>query len=215
MRIVTVLQTKALHAFQPGSSEFKPAHVLALQKQVAKWAPFASFECLSDVKIDGVETHKLERNWPGWWAKMNLFSPTLKGDFLFVDLDTVITGPLDDILARDRLTVLTDFYRDGVKLKDGIGGGLLYLPEKDRQQIWDEFTVNPAMSMKLNPRGDQHFFEQFWRTRADRWQKVLPGQVASWKVHCKSDIVPPDARVVCFHGLPRPWTVGKFASLYR
>ena len=215
MRIVTVLQTKALHAFQPGSSEFKSAHVIALQKQVAQWAPWATFECLSDVEIPGVETHKLERNWPGWWAKMNLFAPSMKGDFLFMDLDTVITGPLDDILARDRLTVLTDFYRDGVKLKDGIGGGLIWLPEKDRKQIWDEFTVNPALSMKLNPRGDQHFFENFWKARADRWQKVLPGQVVSYKVHCKNGAVPPDARVVCFHGLPRPWTVGQFAGLYR
>lgn len=215
MRVITVLQTKALHAFQPGSSEFKPSHVQALQKQVAQWAPLASFECLSDVDVPGVECHKFERNWPGWWAKMNLFSPALKGDFLFMDLDTVILGPLDDILSVNKLTVLTDFYRDGVKLKDGIGGGLLFLPEAERAQIWEEFTVNPTLSMRMNPRGDQHFFEHFWLNKAARWQKTLPGQVVSWKVNCKNDIVPPGARVVCFHGQPRPWAVGKFLELYR
>lgn len=214
MRIVTVLQTRALHALHRGSSEFTIAHVQALQKQVAKWAPFATFECLSDVDVPGVTTIPLVCNWPGWWSKMELFAPEMGGDFLFMDLDTVLVGPLDDILARNKLTVLTDFYRDGVNLKDGIGGGLIYLPERERAQIWGEFTVNPALSMRMNPRGDQHFFEHFWKQKADRWQKVLPGQVVSYKVHCQSG-VPPEARVVCFHGKPRPWSVGQFLHLYR
>ena len=214
MRIVTVLQTKALHAFQPGSSEFKPAHVTALQKQVAQWAPWATFECLSDVEIPGVECRKFTRNWPGWWSKLNLFSPDLKGDLLFLDLDTIILGPLDDIAKIDKLTVLRDFFRDGKKFKEGLGGGVMFLPEKDRAQIWDEFTVNPALSMKLHPRGDQFFFEQFWMHKAARWQDLVPGQINSWKVHCANG-VPPDTRILAFHGLPRPWSVSQFASLYR
>ena len=117
MRIVSVLQTRALHELHHGSSEFKVEHVQALQKQLAKWAPEATFECLSDVDVPGVECTKLEHNWPGWWAKMNLFSPNMPGDFLFIDLDTVIIGPINDILAVDKLTLLRDFYRDGKKLR--------------------------------------------------------------------------------------------------
>lgn len=215
MRIMTVLQTRALHAFQPGSSEFKPLHVQALARQLEQYAPFASFEVLSDVNVPGVKTVPLTHKWPGWWSKMELFRPDLKDDILFMDLDTVIVGPVDDILKTNKLSVLTDFYRDGIKLKDGIGGGLLFLPEKDRAQIWDEFTVNPAMSMRLNTRGDQHFFEQFWLNRAARWQRELPGQVVSWKVNCKNGIVPPGARIVCGHGNPRPWQVPQFLHLYR
>lgn len=214
MRIMTVLQTRALHAFQPGSSEFKPLHVQALARQVEQYAPFAQFQCLSDVDVPGVETVPLTQKWPGWWSKIELFRPDLKGDILFMDLDTVIRGPIDDIMNASKLTVLRDFYRDGKKLKEGLGGGLLFLPEKDRAQIWDEFTVNPALSMRLNPRGDQHFFEQFWLNKAQRWQDLVPGQIVSWKVNCMHGI-PPAARVICFHGKPRPWEVGQFLGLYR
>ena len=54
MRIITVLQTRALHALHHGSSEYTPAHVQALQKQVEKWAPLAEFVCLADTNVPGV-----------------------------------------------------------------------------------------------------------------------------------------------------------------
>ena len=83
MRIVTVLQTRALHALHHGSSEFTPKHVHALACQVLRWAPpGTTFECLSDVDVPGVKCTRLEHDWPGWYSKMNMFSPTMKGDFL-------------------------------------------------------------------------------------------------------------------------------------
>lgn len=216
MRVVTVLQTRALHALHPGSSEFTAGHVQALHKQVKKYSPCVDFQCLTDLpKIDGIDTRKLRHGWPGWWAKMELFDPELKGDFLFMDLDTVIHGSLDSFESLSKLTLLRDFYRDGKKLKEGLGSGLMFLPERDRRAIWDEFMVNPRLTIRLNPRGDQHFLEQFWLNKAERFQDVVPGQVVSWKVNCKNGIVPPDARVVCFHGKPRPWEVGQFSGLYR
>lgn len=215
MRVVTVLQTRALHALHPGSSEFTPAHVQALQKQVERHAPFASFECLTDVDVPGVDCKPLEHNWPGWWSKMNLFSPTLKGDFLFMDLDTVIVGDLSDIGEVNTLTMLRDFYRDGKKLAEGLGGALCFFPEADRAPVWEYWIKNPLLAMRLaGHKGDMQVFEQFYRNTADRWQDVLPGQVVSWKVHCKNG-VPPGARVVCMHGKPRPWEVGQFLHLYR
>jgi len=38
---------------------------------------------------------------------------------------------------------------------------------------------------------------------AIRLQDIVPGQLVSFKAQC-SDGVPDDARVVFFHGLPRP-----------
>lgn len=205
MRVVTVLKS---------GGDFKPLHVAALQRQIGKWAPFASFECLTDMDVPGVNCRPLVRNWPGWWSKMELFDPDLPGGFLFMDLDTVIVGPLDDIEKVDKLTLLRDFYRDGVKLKEGLGGGLLYLTDPERQPLWDNFTVRPSLTMAMNRRGDQHYFEHFWLRKHQRWQDVVPGQVISYKVHCAHGI-PPDARVICFHGKPRPWEVGQFLHLYR
>jgi hypothetical protein len=189
--------------------------VRVLQKQVEKYSLFANFECLTDVtSIPGVKCRPLEWGYPGWWAKMELFSPQIPGDFLFMDLDTVLVGPLDDILKVKKLTLLRDFYRDGKKLKEGLGGGLIYLPEAERARVWEFWRTNPAMNMRIYARGDQHLFERLYLNTAQRWQDVVPGQVVSWKVHCTAG-VPPEARVICFHGKPRPWEVGQFLELYR
>jgi hypothetical protein len=131
-----------------------------------------------------------------------------------MDLDTVITGPLGDILSVDKPTLLRDFYRDGKKLKEGLGSGLMYLPEEARANVWRFWNEQPQLHMRMYPRGDQFLLEKFFLNTADRWQDVVPGQVVSWKVNCQGG-VPPEARVVCFHGQPRPWAVGQFLHLYR
>jgi hypothetical protein len=147
---------------------------------------------------------------------METMRPDIPGDFLFMDLDTVITGPLDDILAVKKLTLLRDFYRNGVKLKEGLGGGLMYLPADKavRSPVWDFWMQQPQLQMKVYSRGDQFLFEKFWLNTAARWQDVVPGQVVSWKVHCQNG-VPPEARLIAFHGQPRPFAVGQFLHLYR
>lgn len=211
MRIVTVFNSRSLTG---AAQEYKPQHVQILKQQIDEWAPGNEFECISDVSIPGIFCHKYSSGWPGWWAKMEMFSPAIPGDFLFVDLDTVITGWLNDILAVRKLTLLRDFYRDGKKLKEGLGGGLMYLPDESRAQVWNYWKTQPQLHMRMYPRGDQFLFERFFLNTADRWQDVVPDQVVSYKVHCQNG-VPPDARVICFHGKPRPWEVGQFLHLYR
>lgn len=215
MRIVTVLQTRALNALQRGSSEFTPAHVQALARQIEQYAPFASFEVLSDVNVPGIKSIRPFEDYPGWWQKMSLFDPRFPGDFLFMDLDTVVVGPLDDILAVKKLTLLRDWYRDGKKLKEGLGGGLIYLPADARKEVWSMWRQQPQLNMKVYARGDQFLMERFYLNTADRWQDVVPGQVASWKVTCKNGVVPPETRLITFHGNPRPWATGPFLHLYR
>lgn len=211
MRIVTVFNSRSLTG---AAQEYKPEHVQSLMMQVKEYAPDAQFECITDRHILGVTCHPYTHGWPGWWAKMAMFDPAIPGDFLFMDLDTVVNGSLNDILAVRKLTVLRDFYRDGKKLKEGLGGGLIYLPEDARAQVWNFWKTQPQLHMRMFPRGDQFLFECFWLNTAQRWQDVAPGQVVSYKVHCQKG-VPPDARVVCFHGKPRPWEVGQFLHLYR
>jgi hypothetical protein len=217
MRIVTVFNTLALRrGLTITEQEYNIGHVHALQKQLAKYAPGVPFEVMSNVQVPGVTTRPLKHKWLGWWAKMELLDPEVPGDFLFMDLDTVISGSLSDILAVDKLTLLRDFYRDGKKLKEGLGGGLIYFPDDADlvQPVWDYWIENPPARMREYPRGDQFLFEKFWLHEAARWQDEVPGQVVSWKVHCAQG-VPPDARVICFHGKPRPWEVGPFLNLYR
>lgn len=168
------------------------------------------------MEVPGIETTPLVKKWPGWWSKMELFAPSMKGDFLFMDLDTVIVGPLDGFERVSKLTILRDFYRDGKKLKEGLQSSLMFLPESSRQGPWDDFMCNPALSMMMHRYGgDQKLLEGHYIGHAALWQDVLPGQVVSWKVNCTNGIVPPEASIVCFHGKPRPWAVGQFLHLYR
>ena len=214
MKIVTVLRS---------GGDFQIGHVQALQRQVAKHAPFAEFVCLSDVEIPGVGTVALNAGWLGWWAKMQMFRPDIEGDFLYMDLDTVIVDSLSDILAVDELTLLRDFYRDGVRLKKGLQSSLMYIPESYRANVWKVFAPRANEIIKTHPGGDQQFLEKVWGVDVPTWQEVLPRQVVSYKVHCAVNVlgrgpvfsnIPLGARVICHHGKPRPWHVEKFKDLY-
>ena len=163
--------------------DFRPEHVLWLAKQVP------GLVCLSDVPVPGVETIPLAHDWPGWWSKMELFGPSLSGDVLMLDIDTVV---LDMPAMPDRTTVLRDPYRE-----DGIGSGVMFVTAEDRARIWETWIADPAGHMRRH-RGDQDFLQEFLGD-AQRWDGAY-----SYKEHCRRGL-PDDAGIVYFHGRPRPW----------
>lgn len=171
--------------------DFNAAHVQWLAAQVP------GIVCLSDVDVPGVETIRLRTDWPGWWAKMEMFGPSLDGDVLMIDLDTVVR---DLPALPDRTTVLRDFTRP-----DLIGSGLMFVTAQDRARVWEAFNRDPAGAMASCNRwprwGDQGFLMDHLAD-AQRWQDIA--KVYSFKVHCRNGL-PDDAQVVCFHGKPRPW----------
>jgi hypothetical protein len=209
MRIFTVLKS---------GREYLPLHVRALKRQIEQHSATPhEFVCLTDIPVAGVECIRLDHDWPGWWAKMELFRPDLRGSILYFDLDTVITGSIEPLCQVAGLTLLRDFYRDGAPghQPEGLGSGLMLLPEADRMTPWLSFSRNPKLLMNQFPGGDQRFLEMHYQHRAARWQDLVPG-VVSWKVHCaQRGTVPKAAAVVCFHGQPRPWAVPRFQNLYQ
>lgn len=188
-------------------------HAQVLAKQIEKQAPFHEIVCLSDVDVPGVERIPLKHDWLGWWSKMELMRQDIYGDLLYFDLDTVVRGPIDALLTADRLTLLRDFYRDGVYKgrPEGLGSGLMYLPEQDRRKAWQAWIADPTEHMRrARSGGDQAFLETLWLRSAARWQDVAPGAVASYKVHGDAT----GASVLIFHGKPRPWRVASYQHLY-
>lgn len=172
--------------------------------------------CLSDeygvpptgwsVPWDGVEMRQLLRKWPGWWSKLELCAPEQDnlGDVLYLDLDTTVVGSLQDIAGMGRLMLLQDFSRRG-----RLASGVMYLPVAARRRAWAHLLrKEPAVVMRVWQRtGDQGFFQDAW-PEAPRWQETLPGQIVSYKLHVQeTSRVPAGARLVCFHGQPRPWDV--------
>lgn len=138
---------------------------------------------------------------------MNLFDPRIEGDILYSDLDAAVVGDLTDIATRKNITLLRDFYRPG-----RLQSGLMYLPAAARAETWSRFHEQHIHIYA----GDGQFMDSIWRDRADTWQDELPGQVVSYKCHVMADnkkpgkhigtgTVPKNARLVCYHGNPRPW----------
>lgn len=195
-RVVCVLRS---------GGEYKPEHVRALAKQVP------GLECISDVDIDGVPCIPMPEHWPGWWSKMNLFHPSIRGDLLYIDLDTVVVGDLSELASLGRTTLLSDFY-----YPERPASGLMYLAESDRAKVWAAWIADPKAAMhKCMRHGDQQFIGEVLHD-AQRFQDVLPGRVVSYKVHVAKGLnkrsigdgtVPVGASVVCFHGRPRPWGI--------
>ena len=195
-KIVCVLRT---------GGEYRPEHVRALARQVP------GLVCISDVEVESVPCIPMPEHWPGWWSKMNLFHPSIRGDLLYIDLDTVIVGDLSDLASLGRTTMLSDFY-----YHERPASGLMYLTESDRSKVWAAWTADPKEAMRKCMRhGDQQFIGEVLHD-AQRFQDVLPGRVVSYKVHVAKGLnkrsigdgtVPVGASVVCFHGRPRPWGI--------
>lgn len=191
-----------------------PKHVTAIADQLHKHAAGVKVLALSDTAISDIDCLPLPKGLPGWWSKMFMFSPSVKGDILYFDLDTAIIDSLEDILKVNKLTLLRDFYRDGVRKPEGLQSSVMFLPETDRAEVWNAFTADPKKVMReCAVGGDQEFLERFYLQKAQRWQDVVPGQIASYKVHCKQG-VPPGTRVVCAHGKPKLWNTPEFKHLY-
>lgn len=196
MKVVFVLRS---------GGEYRAEHVARLARQVRWRLPAARIVCLSDVDVP-CERTPLRHDWPGWWSKMAMLED-VQEPFLYLDLDTTIVGPLDDIAGRRELTVLSDFYRP-----EKIQSSLMLVTPEAAAAAWSAFIADPAQHMRecvTRARwGDQGFLEGVWGRDVARWQDVAPGQCVSWKVHCRKAGLPHDARAVVFHGKPRPWDLG-------
>lgn len=185
---------------------FLPEHVQALQQGVAKSLPDNRFVCLSDMDVPGVERMPLVHGLPGWWSKLELFSPGVfqtDTQVLYIDLDTVIVGDLSDIAAyRGDFAVLQDFFMDPPMIGSGM---MLWRDSGPTRRIWRAYKEGGKRVINQGRRMD-HFILGNLTEPFDRIQTLWPGQVVSYKAHCRrAGAVPDGARVVCFHGVPRPW----------
>lgn len=147
----------------------------------------------------------------GWWNKVEMFRRGMFSDepVLYFDLDTVICGDLTEIAnaalnAEDQLIMLDDFYHPA-KAQSSV---MAWTP-KYAHHVHDMWVR--AGRPQFDPRGDQGWIGQFCN---ERWQEIVPGQIVSFKADCAQGI-PENARVICFHGLPRPHSVAEIMNNWR
>lgn len=137
------------------------------------------------------KARKLPPGLDGWWNKIYLFKRGLfEGRVLFLDLDVVITGSLDELVSvQSRFCTISDWHLPGYNSS-------VFVMDKDSHpEIWDDFdkTVMDVFN------GDQD-----WITEKIRNAAVFPSQ---WCVSYRSHAVPgipKGAKVVVFHGYPKP-----------
>lgn len=168
------------------------------------------FVCLTDDPSGlarGIET--IPATETGWWAKLELFRE-LKGQTLFLDLDTIITGPLEPFTEyAGRFACLRDFYRP-----EGLGSGVMAW-NGDLSCVWERWVAEG----KPRPKGGDQAFLETVLPDADRLQKLYPNLIKSYKRDGWPDA---GTSLVCFHGNPRPhavddewvkdiWTIGGLA----
>lgn len=192
--------------------DFHADHVRHLQDGVRRWLTLPNrFVCLTDTPVAGVDCITDQNLPPKWWGKLTLFKRGLfNSPVFFADLDTVIVGPLDQIVTGHRFTVLDNFWNG----KRGLAGEARYIGsglmawDCDLSPIHDAFAADPARFMAeyqtKEKWGDQAFIRDHTPVPVDRWQEKHPGAVFGFKHHCKNG-VPAGASVVCFGGRPRPW----------
>jgi hypothetical protein len=159
------------------------------------------FICVSDDTgyDEGIEVVKLPEGLTGWWGKLWLFSEEfqkqLTGQCFFFDLDTIITGHLDEMFKyRGEFCILRDFYRYG-----GYGSGLMSWKPMFGTHIWESWVAAGKPEIEG---GDQAWIEKVI-CDADLWQDIFPEWVVSYKVHAEQ-WPPSQSKVVCFHGFPKP-----------
>lgn len=137
------------------------------------------FECLT------------ESDKPGWWAKVDLFEPgRFDGRVLYLDLDTVIVGPLDALAASKGILHLADW---GWK-KNDYGSGVMVWDAGEHTEIFTEYNGQVPHCF----RGDQD-----WMTHLGGWPALPKGLNVSYRYHAK--VAPPSGAVtVSMHGSPKP-----------
>lgn len=180
---------------------YDAVYVEKLRSSVARWLPDHEFVCFSNVDVPGSRL-PLSRNWKGWWSKFEVFNPrTLRGDVLYFDLDTIITGDIRPFAQRSELTLIHGMHG----LRTPFGSGVMFLPEADRERIYNAFE-RQAYTVMTTMRGDQDFIS-LYASNARTWQEDLPGRLVSYKLDCVAKCggnLPAGSSVVCFHGNPRP-----------
>lgn len=151
-----------------------------------------------------IEVLPLPADLERWWGKLYMFKRGLFPDgerLIFMDLDTLIVGNLDKLAGyQGQFATLEDFMQP-----QRLGPAIIaWEAGAFAASIWEEWV---SEGKPRHPMGDLWWLNNLNQGRfpkmVDKLQKVFPGDFCSFKRDCKTTF-PKGAKVVCFHGEPRP-----------
>lgn len=204
-----VAKRKALIANWPRRPETKPLNIICLNHEnylgrgdeyVAKLKAGIEANFTGAYSLHVLTEDDCPEGLHGWWNKLTMFQPgRFEGRCVYFDLDTVITGNLDDLMAYDGpFAALRDVWQPGQ-----LGSSVMTWTAGELDHVWDAWVA--ADCPQDDPRGDQAWITEHM-PMALRLQDLLPGQLGSWKANFGMDAanIPATTRVCFFHGQPRP-----------
>jgi hypothetical protein len=165
------------------------------------------FVCLSDKKVEGVETKILKPGYDGWWNKLQLFDPAqnLGERVVYLDLDTLIVNNIDwllnykgNFMGIEDVGAVNDHQPH---LKGVMQSGVMSFNPLMYTQIWNQGSIDETLPKKF--RGDGEFLNAvFSPLSRDLLQNVFPGRLKSYKYQVYPNRPDDKTSIICFHGRP-------------
>ena len=197
----------------PVSTKLSSKYVNNLFAGVTKYADREfDFICFTNEKLDldpGIEIRPFKMvTERGVLPRVYMFSEE-SGLFghqvLCIDLDVVIVGDLKPLMSYSGLFCARSKFKVGEQGKlDGDIMSFRAGPEVEAR-FWLPFIANVDYAVALTQGRERYWVRHVANDIADRWDKLSPGAVLSYKRHVMhTGKVPDRASIVSFHGFPRP-----------
>lgn len=174
----------------------------AVRRNLSRPHRFVCF-CDRPYALNDIEIRPLAPpSWVGHLPKLFVYSPAanLSGRVILFDLDNVVVGSLEDMASYDGPLCVRGRL-NAAQLPDG---DMISFDADRAASLWDKALAPDLLRRSMN--GREREFILWAAPHADTWQKVCPGQVVSYRHHCRNGL-PAGARVVSMHGNPQPHQV--------
>lgn len=170
------------------------------------------FVCITDDATGlhpDIQVIKAPEGIGGWWVKLWMFKRGVFNEgerVIFMDLDTLVIGELDVLAGYSgQFATLRDFY-----YPQQVGPAVIAWEVSDLSaSIYEEWK---ACGFTTQGHGDLWWINNLnqgrFAARCDKLQDLYPGMFVSFKAGC-NPYPPKAAKVVCFHGQPRPHNSGQ------
>jgi hypothetical protein len=152
------------------------------------------FVCLSDCEVE-CERIPLINSGPGFWSKLELFRPGLfDTPVLYIDLDTVICGSLDQVVDRIQNQQFVMLHETD---KNVVSSAVMWW-RGDHSSLYAQWSAESqdtwaAQYSKMPRYGDQAFIED--RVKHTLLQDHIPQDWVAWSSQKQSS---PNARLLIF-----------------
>lgn len=181
-----------------------------------------------DRPVPGHMIKHILTDWPGvsgkkkaWWYKMQMFNPEhVKGQLLYFDLDTVISGDLDWIrtLPTQYFWAIKDFKYLWRANWQGINSSVMYWDTVKYSHIWQNFQQRDLSSILGLYPGDQDYLTEMIDKKDVKFLPENSVKSWRWQVHDggmdfrsrayrrpgAGAVLDPHTKIMIFHGTPKP-----------